>query len=573
MTDATDTTKGVRTIWRAPRFDWTMAVFVLLAILLVILIVSPLSRLVTESFTDPETGGFTLQNFVDVFTRKRYMTAYWQTLQLAGVTVVMSVFMALPMAFAVSRTDTPGRGLMYFAVLGAFIVPPFLGAIGWILLAGPNAGWINQIWTSLTGSEEPLFNIFSMWGLAFVIALNVFPLIFIFATSAFDLISSEMEEAAAIHGAGPMRATWLITLPLALPAILGASMLVFLETIALYGTPALIAIPARFNVATTQLTTFFEYPAKIELAMAFSVPMVLITVVLLVVQRMLLRGGTVAVSGKGGAREPMKIGRWKWLFLGHGVIVGLLAVVLPAAILLTTSFSVAWAKPFGLDNMTLANYREVLFEQQTMRDAMWNTIKIALSGATICTALGFVIAYMVIRKLVPMAPLLAFLTVSPVAVPGIVLAICFYAAYAGPPLSLYGSSLLIVIAFVTRFLPIAFVSCASGVRSMNPELEEAVRIHGGGRFRALAEVVAPVLKKSLLGVWILVFVICSRELSTAMFLSSYQNRVISILTLDLSEQGEYEMLAAMGVVLLVITTTVVGIGIRLLGRDFMLRRT
>lgn len=572
MTDAVDTQKGARVGWRAPRFDWTMAVFVLLAVLLVILIVSPLSRLVIESFTHPETGGFTLQNFVDVFTRKRYMTAYWQTLQLAGVTVVMSVFMALPMAFAVSRTDTPGRGLMYFAVLGAFIVPPFLGAIGWILLAGPNAGWINQIWASLTGSEEPLFNIFSMWGLAFVIALNVFPLIFIFATSAFDLISSEMEEAAAIHGAGPMRATWLITLPLALPAILGASMLVFLETIALYGTPALIAIPARFNVATTQLTTFFEYPAKIELAMAFSVPMVLITIVLLVAQRMMLRGGTVAVSGKGGAREPMKIGRWKWLFLGHGIAVALLAVVLPAFILVTTSFSVAWAKPFGFDNMTLSNYREILFEQQTVRDALWNTYTISLSGATICTALGFVIAYMVIRKLVPMAAVIAFLTVSPVAVPGIVLAICFYAAYAGPPLSLYGSSMLIIIAFVTRFLPIAFVSCASGVRSMNPELEEAVRIHGGGRFRALAEVVAPVLKKSLLGVWILVFVICSRELSTAMFLSSYQNRVISILTLDLSEQGEYEMLAAMGVVLLVITTAVVAVGMRFLGRDFMLRR-
>lgn len=572
MADVVDTTKGARAAWRAPRFDWTMAVFVLLAVLLVILIVSPLSRLVIESFSDPKTGGFTLQNFVDVFTRKRYMIAYWQTLQLAGVTVVMSVFMALPMAFAVSRTDTPCRGLMYFAVLGAFIVPPFLGAIGWILLAGPNAGWINQIWETLTGSEEPLFNIFSMWGLAFVIALNVFPLIFIFATSAFDLISSEMEEAAAIHGAGPMRATWLITLPLALPAILGASMLVFLETIALYGTPALIAIPARFNVATTQLTTFFEYPAKIELAMAFSVPMVLITIVLLVAQRMMLRGGTVAVSGKGGAREPMKIGRWKWLFLGHGIAVALLAVVLPAVILVTTSFSIAWAKPFGLDNMTLSNYREILFEQQTVRDALWNTYTISLTGATVCTALGFVIAYMVIRKLVPLSAVIAFLTVSPVAVPGIVLAICFYAAYAGPPLSLYGSSMLIIIAFVTRFLPIAFVSCASGVRSMNPELEEAVRIHGGGRFRALAEVVAPVLKKSLLGVWILVFVICSRELSTAMFLSSYQNRVISILTLDLSEQGEYEMLAAMGVVLLVITTAVVAVGMRLLGRDFMLRR-
>ena len=572
MSAETDIQTGRRAGWRAPRFDWTIAIFVVLAVVLVLLVVSPLSRLVIESFTDPKTGAFTFQNFADIFGRSRYMTAYWHTLQLAAVTVAMALFFALPMAYAVSRTDTPFRGLMYFGVIGAFIIPPFLGAIGWILLAGPNAGWLNQVWRGSTGFEAPLFDIFSMWGLAFAIAINVFPLIFIFATSAFDLISSEMEEAASIHGAGPLRTTWLITLPLALPAILGACMLVFLETIALYGTPALIAIPARFNVATTQLTTFFEYPAKVELAMAFSVPMVLITIVLLVAQRLMLRGGTVAVSGKGGARAPMHIGGGKWVLLGHGAFVTLLAVVLPAGMLLSTSFSVAWAKPPGFDNLTLSNYYEILFEQATVRDAMWNTIKVSLSGATVCTVMGFLLAYTVIRKVVPYAQVLTFLTLAPVAVPGIVLAICFYAAYAGPPLSLYGSSILSVSAFVTRCLPISFLSCAAGVRSLNPELEEAVRIHGGSRLRALSDVVAPVLKKSLLGVWILVFVICSRELSTAMFLSSYQNRVISILTLELSEQGEYEMLAAMGVVLLVITTAVVGIGMRLLGRDFMLRR-
>ena len=539
MTDIANV-DGLRPLARRPKFDWSLVVFGLLTAILVGLVVYPMSRLLIESFSDPKTGSFTVANFFDVARRSRYLLAYWHTVQLAVVTVIMSVAMALPMA--------------------------------WILLAGPNAGWINQIWTSLTGIEDPLVNIFSLWGLAFVIALNVFPLIFIFATSALDLISSEMEEAAAIHGAGPMRTTWIITLPLALPAILGAIMLVFLETIALYGTPALIAIPARFNVATTQLTTFFEYPAKIELAMAFSVPLVLITVVLLGAQRLLLRGGHVAVSGKGGARTAMRVGRWKWLFLAHGVAVTLLAVILPAGILVSTSFQIAWAKAPVLSNLTLDNYRAILFEQATVREAMFNTVYFALASATACTILGFLTAYVVIRKLIPYSSALAFLAVAPVAVPGIVLAICFYAAFAGPPFSLYGSSLIIILAFITRFLPIAFVSCASGIRSLNPELEEAVRIHGGSRMRAMVEVVAPVLKKSLMGVWILVFVICSRELSTAMFLTSHQNRVISILTLDMSEQGDYETLAAMGVVLLVVTSTVVAIGMRLLGRDFMLRR-
>jgi len=561
---------GVKT--RPRRFDWTMIIFGLLALVLVLLVVMPMSRLFIDSMTDQATGRFSFGNFTEIFSRPRYMTAYWQTIQLGALTVVMSLFFALPMAWAVSRTDIPGRKLMYVGVLGAFIMPPFLGAIGWILLAGPRAGWLNQIWMSLSGSDTPLVNIFGLWGMSLVIALNVFPLIFIFATSALDLISSEMEEAAAIHGAGPMRTTWIVTLPLALPAILGAIMLVFLETIALYGTPALIAIPARFNVATIQLTTFFEYPARINLAMAYSVPLVLITVVLLFVQRMMLRGGHVAVSGKGGARQPLNIGRWKWLFLGHGVFVTLLAVVLPGLILLSTSFQIAWSQPPWPGNLTLGNYRNILFEQVTVRNAMTNTLLFSLVAATACTALGFAIAYMVVRRVVPFVSILAVLSVAPVAVPGLVLAICFYSAFAGPPASLYGSGALIVMAFITRFLPIAFLASASGVRSLNPELEEAVRIHGGTRMRALGEVVAPVLKKSMLGVWILVFVICSRELSTAMFLTSHRNRVISILTLDLSEQGRYETLAAMAVVLLVVTSAVVALGIRLLGRDFMLRR-
>jgi iron(III) transport system permease protein len=557
---------------RIGALDPTLWLWIVLAALLAFLIVFPLSRLVLDSFRTAE-GAWTLQNYADVFGGRRNLIAYWHTIQLSSATVALSLVMALPLAWAVSRTDAPGRGLMYFGVIGAFIMPPFLGAIGWILLAGPNAGWLNKLWMAVTGADSGLLDIFSFWGLAFVVALNVFPLIFIFATSALDLVSSEMEEAAAIHGAGPLRATWSVTLPLVLPAVIGAAMLVFLETMALYGTPALIAIPARFNVATTQLTTFFEWPMRIETAMAFAMPLVIVTVIMLAAQRLMLsRGGHVAVGGTGGARQPLRLGAWRWLLVAHAVVVGLLAVVAPAAMLVLTSLSRAWAQPMSWDNLTLDNYYNILFEQETVLNAMTNTVVYSLVAATICAALGFAIAYIVIRRLLPLASGLAFLAVAPIAIPGIVLAVCFYAAYAGPPLRLYGSGALVAIAFITRFLPIAFVACTSGVRSLHPELEEAVRIHGGSRLTALTQVVGPVLKKSLLGVWILVFVICTRELSTAMFLTGPESRVISILTLDLSEMGEYEVLAAMGVLLLVVTTVVVGLGMRLLGRDFMLRR-
>jgi iron(III) transport system permease protein len=248
-------------------------------------------------------------------------------------------------------------------------------------------------------------------------------------------------------------------------------------------------------------------------------------------------------------------------------------VLLPLVVLLQCAFAKAWGRGASLDNLTLYNFYHIFFEQLTVRQSMWNTFSYAAVTATFCCAFGFGVAYIVQRRLLPLTPVLSFLALAPVIIPGIVLAICFYAAYAGTPFYLYGTSLIIIVAFITRFMPIAFVTVGSGIRSINPELEEAVRILGGNRLMVLRRVVAPLLKKTLLGAWILTFVLATRELSTAVFLSGPETRVISVLTLDLSEQGRYEILAAMGVVLLFVTTAVVLAGMSVLGRDFMLRRT
>jgi iron(III) transport system permease protein len=555
-------------------FDPMVIVWIGLAVVLIFLVANPLLRLVVDSFRAPDTGEFTWLNYVAAFTRQRHLQAIWNTMTMATLASAIAAAMAVPLAWAVSRTDMPGRSLAHVSVIAAFIIPTFLGAIGWMLLAGPNAGWLNRIWTAVTGEASGPFNIFSFWGLSFVIGIYAFPLIYVFARSAFDLISTEMEEAAAILGAGALRTTLKVTLPLALPAIVGAVLLVFLESIALYGTPALIAIPARYNVATTQLGVFFEFPLKVEVAAAYSMPLLGVTIALLGLQRLILaRRGYVSVSGKGGERRLVRLGPWRWVLAAYALLIALVSVLLPLIVLLQSAFAKAWGRGFSLDNITLSNFYHIFFEQLTVRQSMWNTFSYAAVTATVCCVLGFGIAYIVQRKLLPFASALAFLTLAPVIIPGIVLAICFYAAYAGPPMLLYGTSLIIIVAFITRFLPIAFITVGSGVRSLNPELEEAVRILGGNRFTVLVKVVAPLLKKTVLGAWILTFVLATRELSTAIFLSGPNTRVISVLTLDLSEQGRYEILAAMGVVLLVVTTAVVLAGMKFLGRDFMLRRT
>jgi iron(III) transport system permease protein len=564
---------GSRDLRPKRSFDSMVILWIMLALLLMFLVINPLCRLIIDSFRQVGGTDFTLANYVAAFSRARHIQAVINTLWMASFASLIAVAMAVPLAWAVSRTDMPGRDWAHASVIAAFIIPTFLGAIGWMLLAGPNAGWLNRIFVGVFGTATGPFNIFSFSGLCFVIGIYAFPLIYVFTRSALDLISTEMEEAAAVHGAGTLRTMVKVTLPLALPAILGGFILVFLEATALYGTPALIAIPARFNVATTQLATFFEHPLRVEVAAAFSMPMIGVTILLLWVQRLMLSNRSyVSVSGKGGDRRLVRLGPWKWLLAAYALLISLVTVLLPLLVLLHCAFAKAWGQGASISNLTLENFHHIFFEQLTVRQSMWNTFSYAAVTATACCTLGFGIAYIVQRRLLPLTPVLSFLTLSPVIIPGIVLAICFYSAYAGAPFYLYGSSAIIIVAFVTRFLPIAFVTVGSGIRSINPELEEAVRILGGNRLMVLRRVVAPLLKKTILGAWILTFVLATRELSTAVFLSGPETRVISVLTLDLSEQGRYEILAAMGVVLLVVTTAVVLAGMRVLGRDFMLRQ-
>lgn len=552
--------------------DPTLIVFAILVLVLSALIVNPMARLVWESVRAAD-GSVTIAHYAGAFGKARNVKALVTTLYLGVTSTGLASAFGVPLAWAVSRTSMPGKKLVHASVYATFVMPPFLGAVAWILLAGPNAGWLNRQWIMLFGGEAGPFNIYSFWGMSLLIALYAFPLVYVFSKSAFDLISTEMEDAAAIHGASPAKVLWRVTLPLALPAIMGSAILVFLEAISLFGTPALIGIPARINVATTQMGTFFEYPLRMGSAAAYSMPVLGVTILLLLLQRRLLsRKGYVSVSGKGGERRPLEIGPFKWLLSAYGAFICCLSVVLPLGILLQAAFAKAWGKGLDSSNLTFGNFHYIFFEQMTVRQAMLNTILYSLAAATACVLLGIVVAYVTQRKLLPFAGLIQFMALAPFAVPGIILAVGFYAAYAGAPFSLYGSGWLIIIAYITRFMPIAATTAASGIRSLNPELEEAVRILGGGRLLVLRKVVIPLLKRSLIGAFMLVFVIATRELSTAIFLTGPQSRVMSVLTLDMSEQGQYEILSAMGIVLVLMTTLVVGIGMKLAGRDFMIRR-
>jgi len=549
-----------------------MALWLVLIAVLVFLIASPMVRLVIASFQEPDTGRFTFANYVEAYGSVRHLRAVLNSLELGlGVALLAGLF-GVPIAWAISRTDMPAKGFVRLMVFGAFITPPYLGAIGWILLAGPNAGWLNKLWMALTGAGHGVFNVYSMPGLILVVAVTSFPYVFIFVNSALDLVSSEMEDAANILGAGTLKTTLRITLPLVVPAIVGGLIVSFLEAIALFGAPALIALPARFHVVSTQLWEFFESPVRVEEAAAFALPLLLITVLMFWMQRAILgRRGYASVTGKGGERRMIRLGRWRWAMFGYALFVCALSVLLPMAVLLQASFAKAWGRGLSLDNLTLNNFHYLLFEQTQAQQAIVNTF--LYSGATAFAAIGLslAIAYVVNRRLIPFGGALGFLCMAPFVIPGVVLAIGFYAAYAPPPLALYGTAAILILAYTTRFLPIAYASSSAAMRSISVEMEEAVRILGGGRLTAIRKVLAPLIKKSIAGAWLLVFIPATRELSAAIFLVGPNTRVISVMLFDLSEEGNFEVLAALGAILLVITVAIAALGFRVIGRDFMVR--
>src|SRR5882724_11560066 len=308
--------------------DPSMILWVALIAVLVFLIASPMVRLVVSSFQEPETHRLTLSNYAEAYGRARHLQALWNTFQFGAGVAVRACLFGVPLAWAISRTDIPAKDFIRLMVFGAFIIPPYLGAIGWILLAGPNAGWLNKVWMGLTGAEHGIFNVYSMTGLIVVVAVTSFPYTFVFTSSALDLVSSEMEDAANILGARTLRTTLRITLPLVTPAIIGGLIISFLEAIALFGAPALIALPARFNVVSTQLWQFFEYPVRVEEAAAYAMPLLAITILMFWLQRRILgRRGYTSVTGKGGERRMIALGPWRWVMLGYALIVCLLSVL------------------------------------------------------------------------------------------------------------------------------------------------------------------------------------------------------------------------------------------------------
>jgi iron(III) transport system permease protein len=541
------------------RTDLSGVVMALFAAILCLLIVLPIAWLLVFAVTD-RAGNLTLANFQWIFTDPAFVEPLLTTFTIAVSVSVICCLVAAPMGWIVARTDMPLSRAIRMLVMASFVTPPFLGAIAWELLAAPNSGLLNQLYRAATGAgrEAVLFDIYTLTGLIFVISCYTFPYVFVLVANALDRIPGDLEDASAMLGAPAWRTALRITIPLALPALAAGALVAFLQAMTLFGSPAILALPAGFHTMTTKIWSLFQYPPKPELAAAASLPLLLLTIVLLRAQAVVLgRRGYTVIGGRSGAPRLVRLRLLRWPAFALCFAVLCLPVFLPYGALLNAALSRIPSQPLTFETMTLHNIEFVFFELSATKLAMKNTFLLGAMAATCGTALALVIAYLSARAAITGHRVLAFLATAPIAIPGIVLGVGLFLAYTRGPVVLYGTLWILLLAYLTIELPAAYQQLRASFHAVSPELEEASRILGATRLKTLRDVTAPLLGPSLIATWCFIFVAVVRELSAAVILFTSETKVLSVLIFDLKESGDLAAIAVLGLTMLVLTAIVI----------------
>ena len=512
----------------------------------------PLLWLVLGAFGLPR--GFGLDGFARSFTRAANVAPLVNTVVLAVSVGLASVVVAVPLAFAVARTDVALRRVVHGLVGLAYVLPPYLTSVAYIILLGPNAGHINRALAWL-GLDFGL-NIFTGSGVVFVITLHVFAIPYFLTCEALQSVDGSMEESARMLGAGRWGVVRRVTLPLVAPAITGGALLAAVNSLALFGPQAILGLPAQIVYLPTRIFgAVSSYPPRYPEASAMSLALVALTVAGLAAQRLYLgRRSYVTVGGKGVRPARWRLGPWRWPVGGLLMVPVLLAAVAPVTVLTLAAFSKVWTKAPTLDNLTLAHFQAALLDNQIAVRGLVNSLELAVAAATLAVLIGLAVAYLDLRTRLRGRVMLDYLAILPLGLPGTVIqayvAMPVMTAFIHPPVVLYGTIWILLVAYVARAIPMGARSANAALRQVDASLEEAARITGASWTAALRRVLLPILRPSLLLGWLLVFIPSLSELSTTILLYSSGTETISVAIYRLNDMGQLEVVAALSVVLI-----------------------
>lgn len=555
---------------RLPAWRADVVIVAVAALLLGYLTIVPLAMLLLGSVSAGSSVldfQLTARNFQRVLTDQASLELLGNSLVYGVGASLLAFTIGTSVAWAVERSDIPGRSLWYGLALVPLIVPGIVHTIAWLFLLSPEIGWINAPLKALFGFS---LSVYSMGGMIWIEGLHTAPLAFVLMSSAFRTMDPSLEEAAATSRADPWKTFRRVTLPLLLPSAASILLILFVRAIEGFEVPAIIGLPGRIYVYTSRIyTALNQYPPNFGLSAAYAAVLLLISVgALLLHNRVTRRKERFAtVTGKAYRPRRVALGRFRYVALGALGLYAVVAIAIPFVVLIYASLVRVYTVPSleSLGELTLRNYAFLATDDLTRR-ALGNSLLLGTLSATVVVFLTAVIAWVTIRTRVAGRGVLDFLAFVPITIPGIVLGISLIWVYFTIPIRIYGTLWILLVAYVTRYLPYGIRSATAGIVQIHPELEEAASAAGARWWPTFRRVLLPLLRPALVGAWVYVFIISLRELGSSVLLYSSESVVLAVRIFDLRDSGNYTTIAALSVFLIALLVVLVAILQHLGGR-------
>jgi len=513
-----------------------------------VLVLYPIAFLIQASLSvgDPQARppeAYGLANFAEL---PRYSRIFANTFFVALAATIVALVVGFVMAWILSRTNMPGRHVFEQLMALPYYVTPLMGALAWSLLGSPSGGFLNQAWRALGGTGH-LIDINSAWGIAWVMALFEGSVAFVMIGAVMKSMDPSLEEASQVLGAGRIRTMLKVTLPLVIPGVLGATVFCFAEMLGSFSAALVLGLPSRFYVVTTAMYQLVsQYPPRFPTAAAMGVSLFAVMFVMVwLYRRIVQRGHYATITGKAFRPRVMRVGRLRWgLFALCLAYLGV-AVVLPVLTLFSASIQrLATALVPARANLTLANYATA-FSLDAVRSALGNSLLLGVATATLGVVVMAFLAWLIYRSRLPGAGGIEYVLMFPQAVPRLVFAFGMLWAWLIFPLPIYGTLWLLLIAYLTVFLPLGLRTIAGVILQVDRSLEESAQMCGAGWGYRMRTVTVPLLRPGLVAAWLLLFIASVRELGASILLMGPKAKVITPAIVESWFSTSTELTAAM----------------------------
>lgn len=526
------------------RLDIWGGITVLIILLYIVFMIFPMGYLIIQSVIDGESGRFTLENFAKFFSKSYYFDTLLNSFKVSIAATVCALVIGTPLAYLFSAFKIRGKGILSILIIVASMSAPFIGAYSWILLLG-RSGVITSFFKSI-GISIP--DIYGFGGIVLVMTLQLFPLVFLYARGALKNIDSSLLEASRNLGCSGIKCFIKVVVPLIMPTLLAAALLVFMRSFADFGTPMLIG--EGFRTFPVILYTEFinEVGGNDGFAAAIAVIAIVITTIVFLGQKYLSNRNSFALSALHPMEEKEAKGPLKAVIhIFSYLVVGI--AITPQCYVMYTSFKKAEGMVF-VPGYSLDSYRTAF---DKMGKSIQNTIIIPLLALVIIIFLAILIAYLVVRRRNAVTSIVDVLSMIPYIVPGTVLGIALLLGFNKPPILISGTMMIMVVALVIRRLPYTIRSSVANLQQIPMSIEEAAISLGASKMKAFFRITVPMMAAGIVSGAILSWVTMISELSTAIILYTGNTKTLTIAVYTEVIRGNYGIAAALSTILTILT--------------------